>query len=267
MIIDAHIHCSGEENTAGVLQAMDWAGVDKAIILAPFLNGSYSLRDSESLRLANQHLATLIAGHMDRLIGFAVINPSLDNASEDLTRAHDLGLSGLKMVPAGWYPYDDCAHRIYETASQLDMPVLFHSGIFIDGRSGRFCRPVFFEAIREHPGLRVTLAHLGWPWTDEANAVGLIDLINGVAPDNSQFRFDISFGAPPAYRLDVLSKAIAVLTPELLQFGSDVFLPCSGDLIKNRIDDVVTLLDSLNVDTRSRERIMGGTAAAWLGIN
>ncbi len=267
MIIDAHIHCSGEENTAGVLQAMDWAGVDKAIILAPFLNGSYSLRDSESLRLANQHLATLITGHVDRLIGFAVINPSLDNASEDLTRAHDLGLSGLKMVPAGWYPYDDCAHRIYETASQLDMPVLFHSGIFIDGRSGRFCRPVFFEAIREHPGLRVTLAHLGWPWTDEANAVGLIDLINGVAPDNSQFRFDISFGAPPAYRLDVLNKAIAVLTPELLQFGSDVFLPCSGELIKNRIDDVVTLLDRLDVDTRGRERIMGGTAAAWLGIN
>ncbi len=183
------------------------------------------------------------------------------------TRAHDLGLSGLKMVPAGWYPYDDCAHRIYDTASQLDMPILFHSGIFIDGKSGRFCRPTFFEAIREHPGLRVTLAHLGWPWTDEANAVGLIDLINGVTPDNSQFRFDISFGAPPAYRLDVLSKAIAVLTPELLQFGSDVFLPCSGELIKNRIDDVVVLLDHLNVDKHGRERIMGGTAAAWLGIN
>jgi uncharacterized protein len=265
MIIDAHIHCSGEENTADVLQAMDWAGVDRGVILAPFLNGSYSLHDRESLRSANRHLANLIAGHEDRLIGFAVINPSLDNASEDLTRAHDLGLSGLKMVPAGWYPYDDCAHRIYETASQLDLPILFHSGIFIDGKSGRFCRPTFFEAIREHPGLRVTLAHLGWPWTDEANAVGLIDLINGVPPDNSQFRFDISFGAPPAYRLDVLSKAIAVLTPELLQFGSDVFLPCPGELIKNRIDDVITLLDHLDVDTRGRERIMGGTAAAWLG--
>jgi predicted TIM-barrel fold metal-dependent hydrolase len=246
---------------------MDWAGVDKSVILAPFLNGSYSLHDGESLRSANQHLASLIAGHKDRLIGFAVINPSLDNASEDLTRAHDLGLSGLKMVPAGWYPYDDCAHSIYATASELDMPILFHSGIFIDGKSGRFCRPTFFEAIREHPRLRVTLAHLGWPWTDEANAVGLIDLINGVAPDNSQFRFDISFGAPPAYRLDVLNKAIAVLTPELLQFGSDVFLPCPGDLLKSRIDDVVALLDRLNVDKHDRDRIMGGTAAAWLGIN
>ncbi len=110
------------------------------------------------------------------------------------------------------------------------------------------------------------MAHLGWPWCDEANAVGLIDLINGVAPDNSQFRFDISFGAPPVYRLEVLRKAIAVLTPGLLQFGSDVFLPCSGELIKSRMDDVAALLDELDIDEPTRQRIMGGTAAAWLGL-
>ena len=174
---------------------------------------------------------------------------------------------GRKMVPTGWYPYDDCAHRVYEVASSLKIPVLFHSGIFIDGKSGRYCRPSFFEAVRDHPDLRVTLAHLGWPWCDEANAVGLIDLINGVRPDNSQFRFDISFGAPPVYRLEVLRKALAVLIPELLQFGSDVFLPCSGELIRSRLNEVLDLLGRLEVDKQSRERIMGGTAAAWLGVN
>lgn len=267
MIIDAHIHCSGEEKVDDVLHALDQAAVDKAILLAPFLSGSFTLNNAESLRAANEHLARLVAGHGDRLIGFAVVNPSLENACDDLSRARDLGLHGVKMVPAGWYPYDDCAHRIYETASRLNLPILFHSGIFIDGKSGRFCRPAFYEAIRDHPALRVTLAHLGWPWTDEANAVGLIDLINGVTPDDSQFRFDISFGAPPIYRLEVLRKAIAVLTPGLLQFGSDVFLPCSGELIKRRMDDVLELLDQLGADSRTRERIMGGTAAAWLGIH
>ena len=63
-----------------------------------------------------------------------------------------------------------------------------------------------------------------------------------------------------------LRKAIAVLTPELLQFGSDVFLPCSGELIKSRIDEVSGLLEQLDLDKPSRERIMGGTAAAWLGV-
>src|SRR5690606_4643703 len=113
-----------------------------------FLTGDYTLSDDASLRGANQYLARLIANHTDRLIGFAVVNPSLANAPEDLRHAHDLGLPGLKMVPAGWYPYDDCAHRVYETASALKIPILFHSGIFIDGKSGRFCRPAFYEAIR-----------------------------------------------------------------------------------------------------------------------
>lgn len=267
MIIDAHIHCSGDEKVGDVLRTLDQAGVDKAVLLAPFLNGSYSLHERESLRLANQHLARLITGNTDRLIGFAVINPALDEACQDLCFAYELGLPGLKMVPTGWYPYDDCAHRVYETASRLKIPILFHSGIFIDGKSGRFCHPTFYEAIRDYPDLRVALAHLGWPWTDEANAVGLIDLINGVSPDNSQYRFDISFGAPPVYRLEVLRKAIAVLTSELLQFGSDVFLPCDGELLKSRINDVANLLAQLNVDKRDRERIMGGTAAVWLGVN
>ena len=120
--------------------------------------------------------------------------------------------------------------------------------------------------MRDHPGLRVTLAHLGWPWCDEANAVGVIDLLHGVAPDASQFRFDISFGPPPVYRRDVLRKALAVLGPAMLQFGSDRFFPCTGAHIRSAIDEVAELLEGLEVDGAGRRRIMGGTAAAWLGL-
>ena len=189
MIIDAHIHCTGNEKVADILTLLDAAGVDKAILLAPFLTGDYSLQKADSLRAANQYLADLIADHTDRLIGFAVINPALPKASEDLYYAHALGLTGLKMVPTGWYPYDDCAHRVYEVASILKIPILFHSGIFIDGKSGRFCRPAFYEAIRDE------------------------------------------------------------------------------DLLRNRIKEVLELLEQLNVDKRGQERIMGGTAANWLKIN
>jgi hypothetical protein len=170
------------------------------------------------------------------------------------------------MVPSGWVPADDCAQRVFAVAAERNAPILFHSGIFIDGRSGRYCRPVEFEALREHPRLRVTLAHLGWPWCDEANAVGVIDLINGVPPDDSQFRFDISFGAPPPYRARVLRLALDVLTPALLQFGSDCFLPCPGREIAARIDTVRRLFDKLDVEARDRDRIFAGTARAWLGI-
>lgn len=267
MLIDAHLHCTGREDTDGVLRSLDEAGVDVGVLLAPFLSDGYSLHDAQSLTRANAYTARLVRGHSDRLIGLAVVNPRLPGAVDETRHALDEhGLRGLKMVPSGWVPADDCAQAVLQVAGERGAPVLFHSGIFIDGRSSRYCRPVEFEAVRAVPRLKVTLAHLGWPWCDEANAVGVIDLINGVPPDDSQFRFDISFGAPPPYRENVLRLALGVLTPALLQFGSDCFLPCPGREIAARIDTVRELFDRLDVARHDRDRIFAGTAAAWLGI-
>lgn len=264
MLIDAHLHCTGRETTTDVLATLDEAGVDVGVLLAPFLSEGHALGDAASLRRANDHLARLVAGHADRLVGFAVVNPSLPGAVDDLQRAVDAGLRGVKMVPSGWYPYDDAVQPVFARAARLKLPALFHSGIFIDGRSGRFCRPVFFEALRDHPGLRTTLAHVGWPWTDEAIALGLIDRINGVPDPDSAFRFDLSFGPPPAYRLQVLRLALDVLGPGLLQFGSDCFLPCPGAALRERRGWLEALLDELQTPPDARDQIFAGTAAAWL---
>jgi predicted TIM-barrel fold metal-dependent hydrolase len=267
MLVDAHIHCTGRERTDDVLRTLDDAGVDVGVLLAPFLSDGYSMHDAASLVRGNDHLARLVRGHEDRLVGLAVVNPALPGAVAETERAlDDLGLRGLKMVPSGWRPEEACAQSVFAVAAARAAPILFHSGIFIDGRSSRFCRPADYEPVRAHPGLRVTLAHLGWPWCDEANAVGLIDRINGVPADDSQFRFDISFGPPPVYRIPVLRNALAVLGPELLQFGSDCFLPCAGADIAGRLKIVQQLFDELDVDAKARERIFAGTAAAWLRL-
>jgi predicted TIM-barrel fold metal-dependent hydrolase len=267
MLIDAHLHLSGREGADDVLRSLDDACIEVGFLLAPFLTEPSRIDDRESLKAGNRHLASLVRGHQDRLVGFAVVNPLHREAADDLEEAVALGgIRALKLVPTGWYPYDECAHKVYARANALGLPILFHSGIFIDGRSGRFCRPTFYEAVREHPGLRVTLAHLGWPWCDEANAVGVIDLINGVHPDESQFRFDVSFGPPPVYRREVIRKALAVLGPGLIQFGSDRFFPCSGAHIRVLVDEVLGILDDLEVAQEDRDRIMWGTAAAWLGL-
>lgn len=265
MLIDAHLHCTGQETRSGVLRTLDEADVDLGVLLAPFLSEGYSLGDADSLRRANTHLADLVNGHSDRLVGFAVVNPLHPGAVDELQRAIDAGLSGVKMVPSGWYPYDEAVQPVFARASEQKLPVLFHSGIFIDGRSGRFCRPVFFEALRDHPGVRTTLAHVGWPWTDEAIAVGLIDRIHGVPDAKAAFRFDLSFGPPPPYRKQVLQLALEVLGPGLLQFGSDCFLPCPGAQLRERRGWLEDLLNELQVPQDAQEKIFAGTAAAWLG--
>ncbi len=266
MRVDAHLHCTGRETADDVLRTLDDADTDVGVLLAPFLSEGYSLHDPASLRRANDHLAALVRGHRDRLVGLAVVDPSTPGAGDEIERAVEAGCRGLKMVPSGWYPYDDAVQPAFAVAARLGLPMLFHAGIFIDGRSGRFCRPVFYEALRDHPGVRVTLAHLGWPWTDEAVAVGLIDRINGVPEDDCVFRFDLSFGAPPSYRLQVLRHALAVLGPGLLQHGSDCFLPCPGAELAERRRWLSDLLDETGADAAARERIFGGTATAWLQL-
>lgn len=267
MLIDAHLHCSGQETADEVLHTLDGAGVDVGVLLAPMLSQGYSLHDAASLRRANAYLAKLVQGHGDRLIGLAVIDPRDAQAADDLRHAvQTLGLRGVKMVPTGWSPGEERVQPVFAVASELQLPVLFHSGIFIDGRSGRFCRPADFEVLRDHPGARVTLAHVGWPWTDEAIAVALIDRIHGVPEDRCAFRLDISFGPPPPYRREVLARALQVIGPGLLQFGSDCFFPCSAEHLRERIGWVHELFDALSLDDATRERIWSGTAAAWLGI-
>jgi predicted TIM-barrel fold metal-dependent hydrolase len=264
MIIDAHLHCTGRETRDEVLHALDEARIDVGVLLAPFLSEGYSLDDAASLQRANDHLAKLVRGAEDRLVGFAVVNPLHASAPAELRRAIESGLKGCKMVPSGWYPFDEGVQPLFAEAARMKLPLLFHSGIFIDGRSGRFCRPTFFEALREHPGVRVALAHVGWPWTDEAIAVALIDRIHGVRDEDCVFRLDLSFGPPPPYRLEVLKRALDVLGPGSLQFGSDCFLPCPGAQIAERRGWLEALLDELELDAPTRAQIMGGTAATWL---
>ncbi|WAC72189.1 amidohydrolase family protein [Roseateles sp. SL47] len=267
MIIDAHLHCTGRENTTDVLRTLDEAGIDTGVLLAPFLGDGYSLNDAASLRRANEHLSRLVRHHPDRLIGFAVVDPRDPAAPQDLRYAvEDLGLRGCKMVPTGWYPYEERVQPVFAVANELALPLLFHSGIFIDGRSGRFCRPTYFEALRDHPRTRVALAHMGWPWTDEALAVALIDRIHGIPYEQAQFRLDISFGPPPAYRREVLARMLEVLGAGALQFGSDCFLPCSGAHVMERRQWVIDLMDELELGADTRHRLWCGTAAAWLGL-
>lgn len=267
-IIDFHVHSTHQEteNIDDLVRMMDETEIEVMCLFAPFLNYVYHVGDAETIHYGNEYLAGLIRDYPSRFRGFALVNPLVEGAPEEVEHAHSLGLYGLKMVPQGWYPYDDCALAVYERAEALDMPIIFHAGIHVDGRSGRFCRPTFYEAVRDFPNLRIVLAHIAWPWTDEAIAVAMMDLLNGRAPNECQIKLDLSFGCPPIYRHDVLCKALAVLGPEMILYGSDRFMPQPTEIMREAADEVITLLRDVGLDDWGIRRIMHDNAAEFLGV-
>src|SRR3954452_15214190 len=118
-VLDAHTHLSGSENGEngeGIVATMDRGGVDKAFVFAPLLDtNSWELSDTdlEHVLAHNDYCADLCSAAPERLYGFCVLNPSPSLAGGDKERAvslmvdeaarcyHDLGLRGVKMVPAG----------------------------------------------------------------------------------------------------------------------------------------------------------------------
>jgi predicted TIM-barrel fold metal-dependent hydrolase len=237
--------------------------VDFAVLLAPFLSEGYSLDDAASLSRANDHLARLVRGHADRLAGFAVVDPRDPGAASELRRAVESGgLRGVKMVPTGWYPYDRGVQPVFAEAQALDIPILFHSGIFIDGRSGRFLPPELLRGPARPPGLRITLAHLGWPWTDEAIAVGLIDRIHGVPPDDDDVPLRHLVRSAAAVPSEVLRRALDVARPRAAAVRQRLLPALLRSHLAERIGWVEALFDELELDPSARARIWAGTAAS-----
>ena len=92
-----------------------------------------------------------------------------------LSGKKDVGLKPYKQVK----PYSDPAYfPLYERAQELNMPILFHTGLIAHGKpfNGRYThsfgpenmRPIHLAAIAEaFPDLQIIGGHQGWPWIEE----------------------------------------------------------------------------------------------------
>jgi predicted TIM-barrel fold metal-dependent hydrolase len=168
----------------------DHPGFDKIVILAvspQFLDGeligtvdSYGITGvpgPPSPEKCNDYIAAIVAAQPDTFIGYASVNPAYRGAGaavRELERAvRDLGLQGLKLYPMyqDWSPADPVlAFPVFAKAEELGIPVMVHQAgsTRIDARM-EYARPALLDAAgRRFRDLRLTIAHCGLPWVDEA---------------------------------------------------------------------------------------------------
>ena len=148
-----------------LLSQMDEAGIEKSVLFAV---------DAPILYSSNDYVSTLCRQHPYRFLGFASLNPKDTNAAATLEHAiNDLGLKGLKFHPPlqDFYPNDETVYPIYEKATQLDIPVVFHVGTTPFGNRCKLSQanPLLIDDVANNfPDLRIMLTHLGTLWHNES---------------------------------------------------------------------------------------------------
>ena len=261
MLIDCHVHSWGNETARQILEGMDAAGLEKIILFAP-PPGEWGREESLSMRAASEWLAGIAEEGAGRIIPFAWIEPTLPGAVDELDHAVvQLGFKGVKMIPNHWYPTDEVVFPVYEKMAELGVPLIAHSGILFGHTDGsRFCRPAYYEALVNFPGVRFALAHIGWPWVDECLAVaGRFRAHSRRAGQPMQMWIDTTPGTPPIWRTEALQKTLAYLGHERILWGSDA----SGSTI-------AAAADKLASDRRILRGILGSTAEverSWMEEN
>jgi predicted TIM-barrel fold metal-dependent hydrolase len=114
--------------------------------------------------------------HPEKLIGFCCVDPNQETASKEIKKCvTDLHMKGLKLGPIYQYfdPRSRKAMQVFETAEELDIPVLIHQGTtFVKNAPLKYAYPSLLDEVaNKFGGLKIIVAHLGHPWEDETIAL------------------------------------------------------------------------------------------------
>jgi predicted TIM-barrel fold metal-dependent hydrolase len=127
MIIDVNAYLGHfafrplRHNTAAaLLRLIDEKGIDRAVV------SSASAITYRNAQAGNEEVAAEVGAHRDRLIPFAVINPSYAGWRDDLGTCHEtLGVRGLRIYPK-WHNYrlsDSCCLEMVQAATERGLVI------------------------------------------------------------------------------------------------------------------------------------------------
>jgi predicted TIM-barrel fold metal-dependent hydrolase len=271
-IFDMHIHTYGPEfDRDALLAEMGKAGVFGGCIFSP-PPVEFNSKRGMPFRPRLDRILAIAKGYEERLLPVLWIHPDEEDVLEKVTRAAAEGIAAFKVICTDFYVYEDRCMKLWQAIADLNKPVFFHSGILWTGSpSSRYNRPVHWETLMDVKGLRFSMGHCSWPWTDECIALyGAFCYANRLKESSEMF-FDLTPGTPPIYRKDLLTKLFTVDygfdTTKNILFGTDCsahhYRPDST-LRKLALDGSV--MDELGISQEIREDIYCRNLMRFLGI-
>ena len=164
MIVDCHTHinCAAEDIEASEHLAAAET-VDICIVLAATEGSSQEV---------NKKLSEYISKHKEKMIGFAVVEPTTDKTSvKNLASLRDLELKGtvLYCSSCGFHPAHSKAMRFYESAQELGLPVFFHNGGTLGPEAVlNYAQPYLLDEVaREFSALKIVIGTMGMPFVEQ----------------------------------------------------------------------------------------------------
>jgi uncharacterized protein len=256
MIIDVNAYLGPfafrrlRHNTAGsLLKLMDARRIDRAVVSSA---AAITYRNAQS---GNEEVDAELKDHRDRLIPFAVINPTYAGWEDDLKVCHEtFGMRGLRLYP-GWHNYrlsdSRCLDLVRAAAARglvVSIPIRVE-----DNRERSWLVDVpdlslddVAALIRACPEARFLLL----------NGIGYVRSPLGREGSGLPANYRIEISRLTAFLDDELGALVKALGPGRIVFGTGT--PFSYP------DPALLKLEVLAVSPEQKERILWRNAAEWL---
>jgi predicted TIM-barrel fold metal-dependent hydrolase len=199
--------------------AMDSSGVERAVILP--IDSGLTQQMPLSLQEKTDWHAREVGEYPD-IITLVGIDPRRGgDGIRELERAVlKKGCRGWKMYPPnGFYPDNDAFYPYYEKCVELNIPIVVHTGFTSRFKHVKYGQPVYIDKVAaDFPSLKIVMAHVGVPWTEEALMV---------ASKNPNVSVDVSGWQAFASRLPnrvyqmIGDAKLNRVFPNRMLFGSD----------------------------------------------
>lgn len=255
---------------AKIIEKLDKAGIDIGIVQASDLRRTSfhpDHPDEHAHWVPNDYVAEEVAKYPGRLYGEAAIDPlrNVQAGVLELDRCvKELDMRGLKLVPTyqQYSPSDPRLDPIYEKCVELDIPCHIHMGWTptIEALM-KFQDPVLLDEVGvKFRNLKVIVAHLGYPWVDQAICL---------VAKHPNFYCDMAYwcGFGPDYLYQALLKLKSLGAIGRVIYGSENFCTPTFPRMYEQVNEVAARMGTPPITDEEMANIMGGTAAKLYKID